>query len=166
MLSGLLVPFFNLTARKGVSRVSDLRILLLILGITATPLVLTGCGSGEAYTGKTVTLSGKVTKGTVPVTDAGILVIAAKSAAAFRSDLTSDGSYQVQLIDVVPGDEFQVAFGPRETTAGEAAVDAAGLPVSTPPQLPKRYLDAATSGLKLAATGESRQTQDFVLEEK
>jgi hypothetical protein len=123
-----------------------------------------GCG-GESYSGRRVTVSGQVTKADAPVTGASILLISARSGAAFRGELTTSGGYTVDLIDTETGDQFLVAFGPSQASTTEQKTDGAGLPVSSPPPgVPSRYLDGSTSGLSMTTTGDQKQTQDFALD--
>lgn len=137
----------------------------MALVFTVLLLLISGCGGGS-YSGKTVTLTGKVSRGGAPVTAACIMIVADKSGAAFRSDLGKEGTYQVELLDTKTGDTFKVGFGPSIVPPEGTKPDGAGFVNSPPPDVPQKYQDPASSPLSVILTGNSKQTADFDLDAK
>ncbi|MCZ2340782.1 MAG: hypothetical protein LC104_03180 [Bacteroidales bacterium] len=133
----------------------------LLIAFAVLPAV--GCGDGL---GGEIAVTGKVTFGGKPV-DAGIIFFSAdKSGAGFRAPMQKDGSYQLTLLHVKPGDTFKIFFTPREISPGEPAkVDGSGIPIPAEPQIPSKYFDAEASGLTAKIAEIAPQTLDFVLSE-
>ncbi len=140
-----------------------------VLLVSISPAVLlTGCGGG-AETGETIQVTGKVVFDDAPLTDARVQFTSRRSGTAFPADLNDDGTFAIELLDVYPGEEFDVSVGAPLTDSeapGDEPVelDAGGIPIAPPPPpVPPKYLEPTTSGLSARLAGESSQTFDFEL---
>lgn len=139
------------------------RLIGLIL-VSVGCMFLLGCGESEP---PAVDVQGKVTFKGKPLSNAAIWFTSPKTGAGFSGNLNQDGAYTVKLLQVRPGDTFQVSFANREPVEGEPTkLDGAGVPVLEMPDLPGKYFDPAQSGLTANVESLEPQTFDFTLESK
>lgn len=127
--------------------------MLFLIGIT-------GCDDG---TGHEVRVSGRVIVGGQPIKNLVIWFIADKSGSGFQANIQSDGQYMLTLLDVKPGDSFQIAIAEPDTPGAGAKLDSAGIPVVEGTRILSKYYDASTSGLTATIESTEPQTFDFTL---
>ncbi|MCA9116684.1 MAG: hypothetical protein KDA79_16500 [Planctomycetaceae bacterium] len=140
---------------------------LLLSGLFAV-VVPGGCGGGDGASGQNVTVTGTVQYDGGPLREASVQFMSKRTGTTFSADLTENGDYKLELLDVQPGESFDVAVGaPAATQPVEGQpveVDEAGVPLAPPaPSVPAKYLDPASSGLTATLSDEAEQTFSFTL---
>ena len=131
-------------------------------------LFVSGCGGAGGDVGRNMTVTGTVQFDGSPLQNASVQFMSKRTGTTFSADLTESGDYRLELLDVQPGETFDVAVGgPSATEPAEGhsvEVDEAGVPVEPPaPSVPAKYLDPASSGLTATLSDEAEQTFSFTL---
>lgn len=123
--------------------------------------LVTGC-SADPESGESVQVSGQVTLDSEPVSDGTIWFASDRSGAEFNAQLEDDGTYDLTLLDVFPEESFKIYIGGISPAAGEEDED--GNPLAdSPPPVPAKYQESATSGLTAQIKEEGNRTFDFEL---
>lgn len=123
--------------------------------------LVTACGA-DPESGESVQVSGKVTLDGEPVSDGTIWFASDRSGAEFNTLLEADGTYDLTLLDVFPGESFGIYIGGISPEEGAEDEDGNPLPDSPPP-VPAKFQEAATSGLTAKIEEEGNRTFDFEL---
>ncbi len=136
------------------------------LGVLATVFLLTpflsGCGGGGDE-GRWVSVSGRVTYDSEPLSAASVHFVHHRSGSDFVAELDAEGRYDVELAEVQTGDTFDVYFGPKPGDSGE--VDEAGTPLpNPPPAIPSKYLRPETSEIAFSVEDGSNMERGFDLQ--
>ena len=126
--------------------------------------LLTGCGA-DPDSGVTVQVSGKVTLDSQPVSEGTIWFSSDRSGAEFNAILESDGTYDLTIPDVYPGESFGIFIGGISPEEGAEDEDGNPLPDSPSP-VPAMYQESATSGLTAIIKEDGVHTFDFELTSK
>ncbi|HCS50999.1 hypothetical protein [uncultured Rubinisphaera sp.] len=120
-----------------------------------------GCGAGDpgsASPSKNATVSGKVTSGGQPVTNA-VISFEKPTFGAWGSEIGADGTYQVEL---AAGD-FKVSVTPK--VAATTNMEAGNVPQATERKdIPQKYRSASTSEVT-TTINEGANTFDLELNE-
>ena len=113
---------------------------LCVLPLVAV-LIAGGCGSPSADDA-TSTISGQVTMGGGPVTDAVIVFSSPAAGAGGSAVVDEDGTYQ--LTDPLPAGTYQVTLTPAPVPPPNPGEP---VPVITPSRIPEKYFSPESSGL-------------------